>query len=71
MDLQRRQPDGTWSEDLTSGASGGRSEEQLRAVMLGSGRYRVEVHNFAGPPATRVDLALTFVNSADERGPDA
>jgi hypothetical protein len=33
------------------------------------GRYRVEVHNWAGPPANTVDLKLTFFNSAGEPGP--
>ena len=35
------------------------------------GRYRVEVHNWAGLPATRVDLTMTFLNSAGEPGPAA
>ena len=27
------------------------------------GMYRVEVHNWAGAPSTRVDVTVTFVNS--------
>lgn len=40
--------DGTWSADVTSGGSSSLTEEQ-----------RLEVHNRAGLPATRVDLTLT------------
>ena len=70
VDLQRRRPDGTWTEDLTSGTSGSLPEEQLRAATWGPGGYRVEGYNLAGPLATRFDLTLTFVNSAGEPGPD-
>ncbi len=45
--------------------------EQLRAATLGPERCRVEVHDFAVLPATRVDLTCAFVNSAGEPGPDA
>ena len=31
-------------------------------------RYRVEVHNWAGLPGTRVDLTLTYLNTAGEPG---
>ena len=67
--LQRQNADGSWSEDVASGASGSLTEEQLRMPRPAPGHYRVEVHNWAGPPATRVDLTLTFVNSAGEPGP--
>ena len=66
--LQRRNPDGTWSADLTSGASGSLTEEQLRLADPPPGRYRVEVHNWAGAPGTRVDLTLTYLNSVGEAG---
>jgi predicted acyl esterase len=67
--LQRRRSDGTWSGDLTSGGSSSLTEEQLRWPRPAPGRYRIEVHNWAGLPSTRVDLTLTFVNSAGVPGP--
>jgi predicted acyl esterase len=66
--LQRLQDDGTWSADLTSGASGSLTEESLRLSDPAPGRYRLEVHNWAGAPATRVDLTLTYINSAGVAG---
>ena len=35
------------------------------------GHYRIEVHNWAGLPGTRVDLTLTHLNTAGEPGPAA
>jgi hypothetical protein len=66
--LQRQNADGTWSTDLTSGGSSSLTEESLRYADPAPGRYRVEVHNWAGAPGTRVDLTLTFLNSAGEAG---
>jgi hypothetical protein len=67
--LQRRLPDGTWSGDLAKGESGSLTEEQFRLSQPAPGRYRVEAHNWAGAPGTRVDLTVSFVNSAGEPGP--
>jgi predicted acyl esterase len=66
--LQRQNPDGTWSADLTSGGSSSLTEESLRYADPAPGRYRVEVHNWAGAPGTRVDLTLTYLNAAGEPG---
>jgi hypothetical protein len=62
--LQRQNADGTWSADLTSGGSSSLTEESLRYSSPAPGIYRLEVHNWAGAPGTRVDLTLTFLNSA-------
>ena len=67
--LQRRNADGTWTGDLSSGASGSLTDETMRVESLQPGRYRVEVHNWAGPPANQVGLKITFFNSAGEPGP--
>lgn len=70
--VQRQQADGTWSEeDLASGASGSLNSEQLRMRRPAPGHYRVEAHNWLGAPATRVDLTLTFLNSAGEPSDEA
>jgi predicted acyl esterase len=66
--LQRQNADGSWSSDLSSGASGSLTEESLRYASPSPGRYRVEVHNWAGAPGTRVDLTLTYLNSAGQPG---
>ena len=67
--LQRKQADGSWGADLVSGASGATDKEELQAESLQPGRYRIEVHNWAGPPGTKVDLAISFFNQAGEPGP--
>ena len=66
--LQRQNADGTWSADLSSGGSSSLTEESVRAATPEPGRYRLEVHNWAGAPGTRVDLTLTYLNSAGEAG---
>jgi putative CocE/NonD family hydrolase len=69
--LQKRKADGTWTGDLASGGSFDLTREQFRVERPAPGHYRVEVNNFAGLPATRVDLTLEFVNSDGEVGPSA
>jgi hypothetical protein len=69
--LQRQNADGTWSPDVAEGATGSLTEEGLTFAAPAPGSYRVEVHNWAGAPATRVDLTTTFLNSAGEPGPAA
>ena len=66
--LQRQNADGTWSADLTSGGSSSLTEESLRYADPAPGRYRIEVHNWAGAPGTRVDLTLSYLNAAGEPG---
>lgn len=66
--LQGQQPDGSWSGDMASGASGSLTGETLSTDRLAPGRYRIEVHNWAGPPANQVDVAITFFNTAGEPG---
>lgn len=61
--LQRQLADGSWSGDLASGTSGSLTDEVLQSGRLLAGsRYRVELHNWAGPP-NAVALELTFFNS--------
>ncbi|MGH3066152.1 MAG: hypothetical protein ACRDOF_07575 [Gaiellaceae bacterium] len=66
--LQRQLPDGTWSGDLASGTSGSLTDEVLQSGRLLAGStYRVEAHNWAGPPNT-IALELTFFNSEGVAG---
>jgi uncharacterized protein len=67
--LQKQNADGSWTGDLSSGASGSLSEETMRVENLQPGHYRVEVHNWAGPPLNEVSLKITFFNSAGQPGP--
>jgi predicted acyl esterase len=66
--LQRRNADGTWSGDIASGASGELTSETMTTARLTAGTYRIEVHNWAGPPGNQVALKTTFYNSAGEPG---
>jgi hypothetical protein len=65
--LQRQTAPGVWSGDLASATSGSLTDEVLESGRLDAGRYRIEVHNWAGAPGT-ADLQLTFFNSAGEPG---
>ncbi|HZA58621.1 MAG TPA: CocE/NonD family hydrolase [Solirubrobacterales bacterium] len=69
--LQRKNDDGSWTGDLSSGASGSLENEQMQlGEPIQPGHYRIEVHNWAGPPANPVDLTITFFNQNGEPGPD-
>jgi uncharacterized protein len=66
--LQRRGDDSTWSE-VGSGSNGGALDgETIGTENLIPGRYRLEVHNWAGPPGNQVAIELTFLNSAGQPG---
>ena len=53
---------------MASGASGELTGETMTTTRLGPGTYRIEVHNWAGPPGNQVSLSTTFYNSAGEPG---
>jgi uncharacterized protein len=66
--LQRQAADGSWGSDIASGASGELTGETMTTTRLGPGTYRIEVHNWAGPPGNAIALKTTFYNSAGEAG---
>jgi predicted acyl esterase len=66
--LQRKQADGTWSDDLATGGSSALDGERLESGRLDPGRYRIEVVNYAAPPGTEVRLALTFFDAKGQPG---
>ncbi|HVM15923.1 MAG TPA: CocE/NonD family hydrolase, partial [Egibacteraceae bacterium] len=68
--LQRQDADGSWSGDLAAGESPSTEDEALTHAGLPPGRYRLEVHNWAGPPGQPIDLVITFFNRDGEPGPD-
>jgi uncharacterized protein len=66
--LQRREDDGTWT-GAGSGSNGGALDgETIGIDNLTPGHYRLEVHNWAGPPGNEVAIELTFLNSAGQPG---
>jgi len=66
--LQRRGDDGTWS-DVGEGANAGDLDgETIGKSPLTPGHYRLEVHNWAGPPGNQIAIELTFLNSAGQPG---
>jgi hypothetical protein len=66
--LQRQAADGRWSGDLATGGSASTESETLDFGRLQPGRYRIEAHNWAGPPGTAVALRLTFYDSSGRAG---
>ena len=65
--LQRLDDDG-WSDDLAAGESGELDHETLTAGRQAPGRYRIVVHNWAGPPS-QVEVSVTFLNGGGDPGP--
>jgi putative CocE/NonD family hydrolase len=66
--LQRQRDDGSWSGDITVAGSAAIDGETMTTERLLPGRYRVEVHNWAGLPGTSVALTIQFENSVGEPG---
>ncbi|MDQ4098661.1 MAG: CocE/NonD family hydrolase [Actinomycetota bacterium] len=68
--LQRRLDDGSWSGDIVVGGSASLSGETMsidRRLQAGK-TYRIEVHNFAGPPGNAVHVQAVFRNSTGVPG---
>ena len=66
--LQKRAADGSW-EEIEVPANGG--ETDRAEIMLGRlypGVYRLEVNNFAGPPANDVRASVQFFASEESAG---
>jgi hypothetical protein len=66
--LQHQAADGTWSDVLSGNNGGALDGETLGAERLDPGHYRLEVHNWAGPPGNSVAIRLTFLNSDGKPG---
>ncbi len=54
------------SRALTFLASGSLTSETLSTDRLAPGRYRIEIHNWAGPPANPTNVVIEFFNQARE-----
>ena len=60
--------DGSWTE-VAGGTNDASVEgERIATGALTPGHYRLEVHNFLGPPGNEVAIALTFFNTLGEPG---
>jgi hypothetical protein len=67
--LQRRLVDGSWSGDISVGGSSSLSGEAMSIDRrLTPGTYRIEVHNFAGPPGNAVRVQAVFRDSTGVPG---
>ncbi len=66
--LERQGADGAWTEVAPGDNSGAVEGERLTTGRLQPGKYRLEVHNFAGAPANTVALKLTFFDSDGAAG---
>ncbi len=67
--LQRRLADGGWSADIATGGSADLSRETMKIDRrLQPGTYRIEVHNYAGPPGNAVKVTAVFRNSTGVPG---
>jgi uncharacterized protein len=66
--LQKQAADGSWTA-VANGANGGELDgETIATGRLAPGRYRLEVHNWAGPPGNDVAVKLTFFDSNGTAG---
>jgi predicted acyl esterase len=68
--LQKQQVDGSWGPTVITGGTPELTHEGFVLSQPADGHYRLEVHNWAGLPATRVDVTISFVNSEGFPGPN-
>jgi predicted acyl esterase len=65
--LERQNDDGSWTE-LASGTSSALNGETVGIDGLTPGHYRLDVHNWAGPPGNQIAIEIRFLNSAGQPG---
>ena len=66
--LDRQKADGSWTQ-VAAGTNGGDLDgEAIGTGRLLPGHYRLEVHNWLGPPGNEVAISLTFFDSAGNPG---
>ena len=69
MYLERQRTDGEWTSiDGSSNGSDLDKEENDWPDRLLPGKYRLQVHNYLGPPGNEVAISLTFFDSAGNPG---
>jgi hypothetical protein len=67
--LERQRADGEWTavDGSSNGGDLDKQENDWPGRLL-PGKYRLEVHNYLGPPGNDVAIALTFFDSAGTAG---
>jgi putative CocE/NonD family hydrolase len=66
--LDRQRADGSWTQVAGGTNDGDLTGEDIAAEGLLPGHYRLEVHNFLGPPGNEVAITLTFFDSDGNAG---
>ena len=66
--LERQAADGTWTEAGEGNNDGSLESEKISTDRLAPGHYRLEIHNFVGPPGNEVAVQLTFFDSDGNPG---
>ena len=61
--LDRQQADGSWTRVAGGTNDGALDGEDIATGRLLPGHYRLQVHNFLGPPGNEVAITLTFFDS--------
>ena len=66
--LERQSETGSWVKVADGRNNESLSEELISTQRLEPGKYRLAVHNWAGPPQNKVDVGLTFFDSSGRAG---
>ena len=66
--LERQSDTGSWVKVADGRNNESISEELISTERLDPGKYRLAVHNWAGPPGNAVDVALTFFDRSGTAG---
>ncbi|HEV2062408.1 MAG TPA: CocE/NonD family hydrolase [Solirubrobacteraceae bacterium] len=66
--LERQSESGSWVKVADGRNDGSLTEEVISTQRLEPGKYRLAVHNWAGPPANEVDVELTFFDRSGNPG---
>ena len=66
--LEREGADGEWTEAGDGANDGSLESESISTGRLAPGHYRLEIHNFAGPPGNEVAIELVFFDSKGSPG---
>jgi len=66
--LDRQSADGSWTEVAAGTNDADLTGEEIATGRLLPGHYRLEVHNFLGPPGNEVAIKLTFFDSDGNPG---
>jgi putative CocE/NonD family hydrolase len=66
--LQRQSASGAWVEVARGRNNESLTEELISTNRLEPGKYRLEVHHWAGAPANQVDVELTFFGRDGQPG---